>query len=105
MLRISVSEMQENVVLDVEGRLAGPWVSELEGSWHGEQARSNGRGILVRLRAVTFIDDAGKELLSRMFEHNVKLEGSGCLVQAILAGITGEGSRQHRNSHAVGGTT
>lgn len=105
MLRISVSEMQENVVLDVEGRLAGPWVSELEDSWRSEQARSNGRGILVRLRAVTFIDDAGKVLLTRMFEHKVKLEGSGCLVQAIIAGITGEGSRQHPDSHAAGGTT
>lgn len=103
MLRISVTEMHENIVLDLEGRLAGPWTSELERCWLGQQVQSAGRTITVRLRAVTFIDDAGKELLTRMFEQNAKLEGSGCLVRAILAEITGALPR--RSQSGSGGKT
>jgi anti-anti-sigma regulatory factor len=103
MLRISVTEVQETIALDLEGRLAGPWISELERCWRDQQDRSAGRAILVRLRAVTFIDDAGKELLKRMFEQDAKLEGTGCLVRAILAEITGE--QPHRNrSEPVSGS-
>lgn len=105
MLRISVTEMLENIVLDLEGRLAGPWTSELERCWRDQQAQSSGKTITVRLRAVTFIDDAGKELLTRMFEQDAKLEGSGCLVRAILAEITGTQPHQHRSESVSGSKT
>jgi anti-anti-sigma regulatory factor len=101
MLRISVSEMQETIALDLEGRLAGPWTSELERCWRDQQAVSAGKKILLRLRAVTFIDDAGKELLKRMFDQGAKLEGAGCLVRAILAQIT---RPQHVRSEPVSGS-
>jgi anti-anti-sigma regulatory factor len=100
MLRISVSDMHENIVLDLEGSLAGPWISELERCWRDQQAGSAGKTILVRLRAVTFIDEAGKELLRQMSEENARLEGAGCLVRAILAEITGVQS-PHRRSESV----
>jgi hypothetical protein len=102
MLRISVTQMHENIVLDLEGRLAGPWISELDRCWRDCQAQSAGKTITVRLRAVTFIDDSGKELLTRMFEQHTKLEGAGCLVRAILAGIT-SGQPQHGRSTSVSG--
>jgi anti-anti-sigma regulatory factor len=105
MLRISVTEVQETIVLDLEGRLAGPWISELERCWRDQQARSAGRAILVRLRAVTFIDDAGKELLKRMFEQNSRLEGAGCLVRAILAEITGQQPHRNRSEPVSGSKT
>ena len=76
------------MALDVEGRLAGPWVAELEECWKREEARTARKLCSVRLCAVTFIDDAGKELLSRMHEHGANLQGNGCMVRAIVAGIT-----------------
>jgi anti-anti-sigma regulatory factor len=102
MLRISVIDMQESIVLDLEGSLAGPWTSELERCWHDQQAGPGGKKILVRLRAVTFIDDAGKELLRRMYERDAKLEGAGCLVRAILAEITGAQPQQRRSESVSG---
>jgi anti-anti-sigma regulatory factor len=105
MLRISVTDLQENIALDLEGRLAGAWTSELERCWRDQQARSAGKTIVVRLCAVTFIDDAGKELLRRMFEQDAKLEGSGCLVRAILAEITSAQPQPGRSQSVSGGKT
>jgi anti-anti-sigma regulatory factor len=97
MLKISVkdNEPQKQLLLEVEGRLAGPWVEELERSWQTERHRATSEGILVRLAHVTFIDEAGKELLSRMFQAGTKLEGSGCMVRAIIARITGAALPPH----------
>ena|SRR5689334_2222458 len=91
MLKISVKdeEAQKQLLLEVEGRLAGPWVEELERSWQTERLRERSEGIVVRLAHVTFIDEAGKDLLSRMFQAGAKLEGDGCMVRAIIARITG----------------
>jgi hypothetical protein len=88
MLKVSVKEDSSGLALDVEGRLAGPWVAELEQCWKREEARTGGKPCSVRLRAVSFIDDAGKQLLSRMHESGAILEGNGCMVRAIVAGIT-----------------
>ena len=89
MLKVSVTKEERGVWLDVEGRLAGPWVSELESCWQAQQGRPAGR-LGVRLSGVSFIDEAGKELLARMFHQGTRLEGNGCMIRAILAGITGE---------------
>ena len=91
MLRISVKdeEPQKRVLLEVEGRLAGPWVEELERSWETERHRAPSEQIIVRLSNVTFIDEAGKELLSKICRAGAKVEGSGCMVRAIIARITG----------------
>jgi len=89
MLKVSETGTPNDVVFEVEGSLAGPWVSELERCWHDGQARSGAQTSLsVRLRSVTFIDDAGQDLLARMFRSGVRLEGAGCLVRAILGEIT-----------------
>jgi anti-anti-sigma regulatory factor len=97
MLKISVKdeESQKQLLLEIEGRLAGPWVEELERSWQAERQRTASQGILVRLAHVSFIDEAGKELLSRMFQAGAKLEGSGCMVRAIIARITGAAFSAH----------
>ena len=93
MLKISVKneEPLKQPLLEVEGRLAGPWVEELARSWEAERRRASPEEIVVRLSNVTFIDDAGKELLSKIFQAGSQLEGSGCMVRAIIARITGAG--------------
>jgi anti-anti-sigma regulatory factor len=91
MLKISVREdtLDKGILIEVEGRLAGPWVDELERSWEMESGKTHSTPITVRLASVTFIDDAGKQLLSRIFRAGAKLEGNGCMVRAIIAAITG----------------
>jgi len=91
MLRISVKSDAEkkDFLVEVEGRLAGLWVDELERSWDAERESAGSEPITVRLSNVTFIDDAGKNLLRKIFHAGARLEGNGCMVRAILAGITG----------------
>ena len=69
MLKISVKdeESQKQLLLEVEGRLAGPWVEELERSWQAERQRTSPEGILVRLAHVTFIDEAGNSYSAGFF--------------------------------------
>ena len=89
MLKISVKEDERNVSFNLEGRLAGPWVSELEQCWQRQREEAGEKPLSVRLCAVSFIDDEGKELLSRMVASGASLEGNGCLVRAIIAKIVG----------------
>jgi anti-anti-sigma regulatory factor len=97
MLRISVKdeEPQKRLLLEVEGRLAGPFVDELERSWETERRRMPSERIVVRLSNVTFIDEAGKELLGRIWRAGAQVEGSGCMVRAIIARITSALFRGH----------
>ncbi len=90
MLKVSIKEEPTGVALEVEGRLAGPWVAELEQCWLREETRCWGRDLAVRLCAVTFIDEAGKQLLARMVDRGAKLQGNGCMIRAIVAGIIAE---------------
>lgn len=91
MLKISTKhdEASQRLSLEVEGRLTGPWVRELERCWEAERSKFPAKAILVRLCAVTFIDDEGKELLTKIVDAGAGLEGSGCMVRAIIARITG----------------
>ncbi len=86
MLKISRSEDTAGVALDIEGRLAGPWVAELEQCWHREM-HATGKPLSVRLSAVTFIDDSGKQLLAQMADQGAHIQGNGCMIRAIVAGI------------------
>jgi anti-anti-sigma regulatory factor len=91
MLKISVKDEQpqKRHLIEVEGRLAGPWVEELERCWDSERQRVPSDAIVVRLSNVSFIDEAGRELLIKMFHAGAKVEGHGCMVRAIIARITG----------------
>jgi hypothetical protein len=74
------------VVFELEGKLAGPWVKELEHSWRlaGTQKISHVR---VDLSSVTFIDQEGKDLLRKMYREGAKLVATGCLNKCIVEGI------------------
>ena len=71
----------------LEGKLAGPWVKELELSWRSAAGTQQIYPVRVDLSAVTFIDAEGKELLGRMYEEGAKLVATGCLNKCIVEGI------------------
>src|SRR5438445_12836254 len=97
MLKISVKdqEPQKQVLLEVEGRLAGPWVQELERSWEAERSRARSELIVVRLSNVTIIDEAGHELLSRMFRAGARLARNRCMLRAMTTRTTGAAFPAH----------
>src|SRR5262245_26523542 len=81
----------ESVSLVLEGRLAGPWVEELETCWRQIQANPKG-GAVIDLTGVTFVDVDGKALLTRMWQQGAQLHAIGCLNRCIVDEITKAGS-------------
>jgi len=88
MLKITTQTDATRIIFELEGRLAGPWVQEFEGCW--QQAVSADQPVRVRLKAVTFIDEAGRKLLAKMHRQGAELVGGGCMTKAIVEEITRE---------------
>jgi len=75
------------MTFSLEGRLAGLWVAELERCWQEAALSRPAAGLIVKLTAVTFVDDRGKDLLCRMRRQGAKLMPAGCLMKAIVERI------------------
>jgi anti-anti-sigma regulatory factor len=83
MLKITTRREAGALVFQLEGKLAGPWVQELERCWRSAPARQS----RVDLSSVTFIDADGKALLGQMHREGAELVASGCLNKCIVEGI------------------
>jgi len=93
MLRITSDKKKGKVVLTVEGRIAGPWVSTLEQCWRELRAASPDEKFSINLCGVIFIDPAGKTLLKEIHRQGGQLVAEGCLNQAIVREIKDTGNR------------
>ncbi len=78
----------DSLSLLLEGRLAGPWVEELNG-YCRKMAEAHQRCTVIDLTGVTFIDATGKALLTRLWKRGAELRASGCLTKCIVEEITG----------------
>ena len=89
MLKITLHNATGQPCLELEGRLAGAWVCELEHCWRTAKASQPTRTLAVDLTGVTFIDQAGRYLLQWMHRDGVRLVGSGLLLQDLLEHLRG----------------
>jgi len=87
MLRVTTEKKRGKMVLSVEGRLAGPWVSALEQCWRELYAASPREKFYLDLCGVSFIDAAGRVLLQEIHRQGGQLVAEGCLNQAIVKEI------------------
>ena len=85
MLKITTRTDPTSTILELEGKLAGPWVQELEGCWR--EASNADQPIKVLLCAVTFVDEKGRDLLVEMHRHGAELVAEGCMNKAIVEEI------------------
>jgi anti-anti-sigma regulatory factor len=104
MLKITVHPEPKATRLVLEGRLAGPWVEELDRCWGGV-IESHQAKVLVDLTGVTFIDCEGKVLLTRMWKQGAELHAAGCLTRCIVDDITNAGRSDSCSSHRRGKRT
>jgi hypothetical protein len=70
MLRISTSEDEQAVAIRLEGRVAGPWVDELVGTWKDLAPRVGEKKLQLDLRGVTFADLPGKQVLRDIYAES-----------------------------------
>ena len=79
-----------------KGRLAGPWVDELECQWRRMRATAAERPIRVDLSGVTGIDGAARYLLQLMRVRNVSLVDASLHVRASLDDEAASTLERHR---------
>lgn len=90
-LRVTLHDSPSEVRLHLEGRLAGPWVLELELCWQAVQSSGCGsKAVTVDLRDVDFVDSAGERLLAAMHGRGAKFLAAGPLTRHLVREITGE---------------
>lgn len=86
-LRISNREIAGHSSLFIEGRLAGPCVSELEKCWRSAIAGEAPLPSVIDLTNVSFIDAGAKQLLIQMHEHGIKLVANGLMSKFFVEEI------------------
>jgi hypothetical protein len=96
MLKITPHKTGDSTRLVLEGRLAGPWVNELERVWRDSKESLTG-SLVVDLTGVTFIEQEGKGLLSRMWLDGAELLAVGCCSRSILEDIMSAGRSTRSN--------
>jgi ABC-type transporter Mla MlaB component len=88
MLRITVHDGPESLTFQLEGRLSGPWLVELEQCRQRTLAGRRRPVVRFDLVNVTFIDAAGKAYLAAMHRQGAELVAADCLTKAVVAEIT-----------------
>jgi anti-anti-sigma regulatory factor len=88
MLRITVHNNPGALTVQLEGRLAGPWVREVEECWQSTRASQRKPVLRLDLTGVTSIDAAGKAFLATRHSEGAEFLARGCLIRAVVAEIT-----------------
>jgi hypothetical protein len=89
MLRITIHAAPRMVTFRLEGRLAGPWVKELDECWRGALAGRREPTLRVDLTDVTAIDAAGRACLAALHRQGAEFVAADCLMKAVVAEVTG----------------
>ena len=85
MLKITIQTGATGTIFELEGKLAGLWVQELQTCWR--QAAIGDQQVRLVLNAVTFIDGSGIKLLADMHQQGVVLAAEGFMMKAVIEEI------------------
>src|SRR5437879_4830084 len=88
MLRITIKKDPGCLTFQLEGRLAGLWVRELENCWQSTAAPPSKPAVRFDLTGVTYVDAAGKKFLAARHADGAEFVACGCLMRAVVAEIT-----------------
>ena len=80
MLKITTQTDATTTIFELEGRLAGAWVQELEDCWR--KAADSDRPVRVMVCAVMFMNYKGRALFAEMQHHGAELVAEGCVNKA-----------------------
>jgi hypothetical protein len=96
MLRITVHENSQTIRLQLEGRLAGPWVIELDECWRRRFASERQPNIEVDLTGLISIDAAGKVCLAELHHRGAAFVVADCETKSIVDEIVDRSAAQNR---------
>jgi anti-anti-sigma regulatory factor len=87
MLMITEQRNSEGLRFRLAGALAGDWAIELNRCWREVADSATRPRVTVDLSEVTFVDDAGKDLLRSMAREGVELVARDILMKSIVEDI------------------
>ena len=67
-MRITIQENPRALTMKLEGRIAGPWVSEVSRAWQSLAPSLGIRKLLLDLSGVTYVNPDGVQLLKEIYE-------------------------------------
>ena len=97
MLRITVHKNSQTVTLQLEGRLAGAWVEELDECWQRTLASEKQPNVEVDLTGLISNDRAGKALLAAMHRRGANFIVADCETKSIVDEIVGKSASRRRS--------
>ena len=87
MFKITTCNNSGTIRLVVEGRLARACVGELDKCWQAAKLLESKGSILMDLTGVTYIDDSGRQLLTRMHEQGTEFLCAGLMIKFLIEEI------------------
>src|SRR5215831_14448127 len=87
MLRITIVNAGRSATFKMEGKLCSEWVTEAERAWAEFAKVLRDERAIVDLCSVSFVDQAGQELLVKMHAAGAKLIGTGPMSGALIEEI------------------
>lgn len=87
MLRITVKTTRKALIFQLEGKLAGPWLRELENCWQSTITRERKPVVRIDLTGVTFIDNAAKACLAAMHREGAEFIATDCVTKDVVREI------------------
>jgi len=92
-LKITITETEAETRWILQGMLVGPWVGELRSCWKKRHRTQTGKGCVVDLNDVTFIDKSGERLLRAMSRKGAQLIANGVYTKHVLNKLKNTGNR------------
>jgi hypothetical protein len=95
MLKISIVENRSRIRLVLEGKLVAPWVGELRPACEKAKSGLGDRELVVEVKDLTAINQAGENVLLELMKEGVKFRGSGVFTKHMLKQLARRVDRDH----------
>jgi hypothetical protein len=87
MMKITVHDEPAARLLQVEGKLTGVSIAELEKTWRSEREARDAKPLEIDLTGMTAIDQGGKYLLSLLYKDGACLIAAGAKTKELIGEI------------------
>lgn len=84
MLKISILDTPSKRQLLIEGKLVGPWTTELAKVWRQAMVDLNGRALVIDVKGLTTITEDGENVLLELMKEGASFRSSGVFTKQVL---------------------
>jgi hypothetical protein len=84
MLKISILDTPSQRRLLIEGKLIGPWATELARVWRQAMVDLNDRALVIDVKGLTAITEDGENVLLELMKEGTSFRSSGVFTKQVL---------------------